>query len=80
MDANGIIGLAKSGCLSLVPRVFTQVFVPPLVVAEVTDPVSQPEMQAALGGWLRQRTPSIPALRQVPRHSREGDIILATVG
>ncbi len=73
LDANAIIGLAKSGCLSLVPRVFAAVFTPPLVVSEVTDPLSRAELVPALGDWLVEETPTAHSLQQSPPHRGEAD-------
>ena len=39
LDANGIIGLAKSGCFPLVAQLFDRAFVSPSVVREVIDDV-----------------------------------------
>ena len=52
LDANGIIGLAKADCFPLLQNLFTEVCVPPAVVSEITDPVSQTALQNALGHWL----------------------------
>jgi len=73
LDANGVIGLAKAGCLPLVQHIFSPAFVPSLVVAEVTDTLSQAELAAALEEWLVEATPSAGALLSVSTMSREAD-------
>ena len=52
VDSNGAIGLAKAGCFSFLPAVFDVLLVPPAVVREVTDPISAPQLKAALADWL----------------------------
>ena len=44
LDANGIIGLSKGGCLSSVRHLFGLVVVPTAVVLEVTDSASIEEI------------------------------------
>lgn len=73
LDANGIIGMAKSGCFALVPRFFRAVFVPSLVVSEITDPISQAALRAALGSWLIEKAPAPPSLQQTPALKSEAD-------
>ena len=62
LDANGIIGLAKADCFLLMPHLFTAVYVPSLVIAEVTDPISYSALQQALGSWLIEKVPSAQSL------------------
>jgi rRNA-processing protein FCF1 len=73
LDANGIIGLAKSGCFSSLPHLFDALFVPTAVVREVTDPISRPELNAALAAWLSEANPGTAALQQIPMLRREAD-------
>lgn len=73
LDANGIIGLAKSGCFSFIQNVFTKVFVPSSVVQEVTDPLSKNELEQALGIWLAEELPTLSSLQQVPLLRSEAD-------
>jgi len=73
LDANGIIGLAKGGCFLLIPQTFSIVYVRSLVTGEITDPVSRAEREAALGGWLREETPTAESLRRIPPHKSEAD-------
>jgi predicted nucleic acid-binding protein len=74
LDANGIIGLAKSGgCFAFVGNLFDQVLVPPAVVAEVQDEVSVPELQSALASWLVEATPTLESTLQVEDVHPEAD-------
>lgn len=73
LDANGIIGLAKGGCFSLVPHVFAEVFIPLLVVQEITDPLSKAELDLALRSWLTEAAPASGSLQQVPPLGSEAD-------
>jgi predicted nucleic acid-binding protein len=73
LDANGIIGLAKSGCFSLTQIVFAEVFVPSLVVQEITDPLSKNELEQALVNWLKEEAPTLSSLQQVPLLRSEAD-------
>jgi predicted nucleic acid-binding protein len=73
LDANGIIGLAKAGCFSLTQNVFAEVFVPSLVVSEITDPLSKRELEQALGSWLKEETPTLSSQEQVPPLKSEAD-------
>lgn len=73
LDANGIIGLAKSGCFPLLPRLFQRVLVPRAVVAEVTDALSKTELTAALEVWLFQTDPSEVSLQRLPSMKSETD-------
>jgi predicted nucleic acid-binding protein len=73
LDANGIIGLAKGGCFSLIPHLFSALYVPSLVVPEITDQVSQAELATALRGWLREEAPTGVSLGATPPHKGEAD-------
>ena len=73
LDANGIIGLAKANCFPLLQDLFTEICVPPAVVAEITSELSQKTLQSALGKWLTELLPSANALRQVAFISKEAD-------
>jgi predicted nucleic acid-binding protein len=73
LDANGVIGLAKSGCFALIPRLFDLVLVPSAVVQEVTDLISRGELEQALGEWICQEEPSENSLRRIPPLKREAD-------
>lgn len=73
LDANGIIGLAKGDCLSLVPRLFGRALVPERVVAEVTDPISQRHLMRALNDWLIVETSTQRALQQMATVKTEAD-------
>jgi predicted nucleic acid-binding protein len=73
LDANGIIGLAKAGCLDVLPRLFDSVRVSPLVVREVLDAVSRAELSAALADWLAETEPSPAAMQRVPMLRRATD-------
>jgi predicted nucleic acid-binding protein len=73
LDANAIIGLAKSNCFGLLPQLFALVLVPPLVVSEVTDPPSRAALQAALAVWLVEKPPSAVALGQLPTSGPPAD-------
>lgn len=73
LDANGVIGLAKADVFPLIERLFQVVFVPAAVVTEVTDPLSQAALQAALLTWLAAGIPTPVALQQVPLLTSEAD-------
>ena len=73
LDANGIIGLAKSSSFSFIQNVFATVFVPSLVVQEITDPLSKDELEQALGSWLAEESPTLSSLQQVPLLRSEAD-------
>jgi predicted nucleic acid-binding protein len=73
LDANGIIGLAKAGCLALLPRLFREVYVPPQVVPEITDPTSRVAVQAALADWLKEGQPTTASLQQSPASRGQAD-------
>lgn len=73
LDANGIIGLAKSGCFSFTQNVFAEVFVPSLVVQEITDTLSKDELEQALGSWLTEEAPTLSSLQQAPLLKSEAD-------
>ena len=73
LDANGIIGLAKGGCFSLVQNVFAEVFVPSLVTPEITDPISKEALEQALGSWLKEEAPTLSSQRQAPPLKSEAD-------
>lgn len=65
LDTNGIIGLAKGECLTLVRHLFRVVYVPPLVVQEVKELFVQAALQQALADWLKEETPTPTARQQV---------------
>jgi predicted nucleic acid-binding protein len=73
LDSNGIIGLAKANCFPLLQSLFTEICVPPAVVAEITTQPSQNALQNALGKWLTELLPSADALRQVAFINQEAD-------
>jgi predicted nucleic acid-binding protein len=73
LDSNGIIGLAKANCFPLLQDLFTEICVPPAVVAEITSELSQMTLQTALGKWLTELLPSADALRQVAFINQEAD-------
>jgi predicted nucleic acid-binding protein len=73
LDANAVIGLAKAGCLQLLPKLFDSAIVPDRVVQEVTDAISRRELQSALADWLPQATPTSASLANVPPLQREAD-------
>jgi len=73
LDSNGIIGLAKADCFPLLRHLFTETCVPPAVVAEITDQLSQNALQLALGKWLTELLPSADALRQASFVNQEAD-------
>ena len=73
LDANGIIGLAKRGCLALLPRLFSSAFVPVLVIDEITDAVSADELRAALANWLVAESPTSQSMQAVPQMRSEAD-------
>jgi len=73
LDSNGIIGLAKANCFQLLQHLFAETCVPPAVVAEITDQLSQNALQNALGLWLTELLPSADALRQVAFINQEAD-------
>lgn len=73
LDANGVIGLAKADCFPLLQNLFTEVCVPPAVVAEITDPVSQAALQNARGRWLAEATPSASTLARTAFIKQEAD-------
>ena len=81
LDANGIIGLAKAGCLALTPDLFSPVYVPPSVVKEIADPQSAAQLNEALADWLSERTPAIDALQRVPalRSTADRDVLALAV-
>jgi predicted nucleic acid-binding protein len=73
LDANGIIGLAKAGCLALLPHLFREVCVAPQVVLEVTDPTSLIALQAALTDWLKEEQPTPASIQQSSASRGEAD-------
>lgn len=73
LDANGIIGLAKADCFPLLPHLFAEVCVPAVVVAEITDALSQTALQNALGKWVLEMQPSTTALGQAAFIKQEAD-------
>jgi predicted nucleic acid-binding protein len=73
LDSNGIIGLAKADCFQLLQHLFPEICVPRAVVAEITDQLSQNELQSALGKWLTELLPSADALRQVAFVNQNAD-------
>lgn len=73
LDANGIIGLAKADCFPLLQQLFTAVYVPSSVVAEITDTISQSALQAALGNWLTESQPDAATEARVFFIKQEAD-------
>ena len=73
LDSNGIIGLAKADCFPLLQHLFTETCVPPAVVAEITDQLSQNALQLSLGKWLTELLPSADALRKAAFVKQEAD-------
>lgn len=73
LDSNGIIGLAKGDCFPLLLHLFTEICVPPSVVAEITDPISQTALQNGLGKWVTEIYPSASALAQAAFIKQEAD-------
>lgn len=63
-DASVLIGLSRIGRLALLERLFCEVAIPPAVLTEVTREANRPgaaEVLAAIGGWIRVRSPgSVP--------------------
>jgi len=55
------------------PLIHDDPCVPPSVVAEITNQLSQKALQNALGKWLTELPPSADALRQVAFINREAD-------
>ncbi|MGH9843992.1 MAG: hypothetical protein ACREEM_35095, partial [Blastocatellia bacterium] len=80
LDANGIIGLAKADCFPLLQHLFTEVIVPPAVVAEITDQLSRTALQTGLGQWVMERLPSISALTQGAFIKKEADRHVLALG
>jgi predicted nucleic acid-binding protein len=73
LDANGVIGLSKCGCLSLVPHLFRAVFIPSLVAAAITDPISRAALSAARQSWLVEAHPAPQSLQHAPPLRSEAD-------
>ncbi|MBO0722795.1 MAG: hypothetical protein J2P41_18365 [Blastocatellia bacterium] len=73
LDSNGIIGLAKANCFQLLQNLFSDICVPSAVVAEITDQLSQNELNLALGKWLTELQPTTNALRQVEFVNQNAD-------
>lgn len=73
LDANGIIGLAKADCFPLLQQLFTEVYVPSAVVAEITDTISQSALQSARGNWLTESQPDAATEARVAFIKQEAD-------
>ncbi len=73
LDANGIIGLAKAEVLEQLPRLFSEVLVPPLVVQEIQDPLSRSMLAKALQHWLKEQSPTPTALAKTPPMRSDAD-------
>ena len=65
LDANGVIGLAKAGCLQQAATLFQPAYIPATVALEITDATSKPELETALRAWLVEAVPSLGALVEV---------------
>lgn len=50
LDSNGIIGLAKADCFTLLQHLFAEICVPQAVVAEITDQLSQSPVMKSCDG------------------------------
>jgi predicted nucleic acid-binding protein len=74
LDANGIIGLAKAGCLGLTPDLFSRVVVPTAVIQKVTDPISARELAAALANWLSETNPAPTSLEHCQELATAADL------
>ncbi len=66
LDANAIIGLCLGGVFGLLPSLYTPMYLPPLVTAEViASGSSRPgaaELAQALGVWITEDTPDPAAV------------------
>ncbi|MCC6444136.1 MAG: hypothetical protein IT210_11870 [Armatimonadetes bacterium] len=73
LDANAIIGLAKSESLALTPHLVAECAISPGAAGEVQDALSRTALRDALASWLRLRTPRPEFLDRLPAFPSPAD-------